>query len=162
MIRITGSRINSGQEFTSPERLVTPYRAIRSLAVNELGFGGSVTDINTRNGLTTVTVVTPVMHCTDTTVFSGTDEEMSMLMEFLGCYATVVRARNLDRMSQEVLDILFRTSLRRGSTLLVVNLGPILIGSSEVFSALVIWAGLTVIDQVLLAEAVVRVNSRGG
>ena len=137
--------------------MVTSYQALRILAVHELGFGGSITDINARNGQTTVIVVTPVMRCTDTTVFFGSDEEMSMLMEFFGCYATVVRARDLNRMSQEVLD-----ALRGCNTLLLVNLSLILIGSSEVFSALTIWAGLETQEQVVMARDVVAVNTRSG
>ena len=156
MIRIIASRERFGEIFSSPEHLAQPYEALRTLAVNELGFGGSLTGIETGNGQTSVTVVTPIMHCIDTTVFSGSDKDLGLLIDFLSCYAAVFQTRDADRMSEAILAALNR------STLLLISLGPIIYGSSEVFAALVVWAGLETDEQVEMARSVVATGTRGG
>lgn len=156
MIRITGHRINSGERFETPARSEEPYEALRSLAVYELGYGGRLTNFILTDNQAEVTVRTNICNCVDTTVFSGTREEMEILLQFLGCYAAIVQIRDLDRMSQEVLDM-----LGNSNTLIITHLGPMLMGMSEIFSALVVWAELDE-DQVELAQDVVSHNTRSG
>jgi hypothetical protein len=50
-------------------------KALENLLIYELGYGGIVTDITP----TSVTTVSHVMGCVDTTIFTGSEEEMQLL-----------------------------------------------------------------------------------
>lgn len=156
MVNITGNRNNSGVDYPNKPQVVEIYRALQKLAIYELGYGGRITSVNTVAGNIVITVVTRIMNCIDTTVFSGTQEEMSLLLEFLGYYAEVEKVRDMGRLSQAVIDALGG----RMPTLVLVNWGPILIGMSEMFSVLVAFAGLKTQEQVRLAREMVSFNTR--
>lgn len=156
MIRITWQRVNSGEIFQNPARNEEPYAALRSLAVHELGYGGQLTSVDTVGNHASITVVTRVLNCVDTTTFSGTPEEMRILLEFCACYALVAQARDMNRLSQQVLDTLGVNS----NTLLITNMGPMLIGNSEVLTALAIWVGVRTEEEMNLAREVVSRNNR--
>lgn len=157
MIKITGYSINhSGKHEELPQSL-RPYGALRRLAVYELGYGGRVTSFRTASDQTIITISTNFLKCVETNIFSGSQHEMNILVEFLSCYVAVAKSRNIDVMSQAVLD-----AIGNNNTLVMTNLKSILMGRSEVLSALVLLARLETEDQVELAVSVVSHNTRDG
>ena len=155
MIKITGYYINSKEKHEESPQLLHPYGALRRLAVYELGYGGRVTSVRITGDQTIITISTNFLNCVETNIFSGSQHEMSILMGFLGCYIAVAKDRKIDVMSQFVLN-----AIGGSNVLITANLSSILIGQSEVFSALVLWAGLETEEQVSLARDLVSHNTR--
>jgi len=156
LVKITGQRVKPGEVFTNPKRAEEPYEALRSLAVFELGYGGQLTSVDITDFQASIAVVTRVLNCVDTTIFSGTREDMTVLLEFAACYAAVVASRDLNKLSQQVLDTLGVNY----NTLLLVKFSPIIIGSREVLSALAILAGARTEKDISLAMEVLSANSQ--
>lgn len=157
MIKVTSYRVSSGMKHEDSPQELKPYEALRRLAVYELGYGGRITSVRTANNQIIITITTNFLNCVETNILSGGQHEISILMEFLGCYIAVAKDRKIDVMSQSVLD-----ALSGSDVLIPTDLDSILIGTSEVFSALVLWAGLETEDQVSEALNLVACNTRSG
>lgn len=79
MIESRSFRVHGTNESCQfPTRELMPDQAIESFLIYEVGYGGVVTKLTA----TEVVIVTKVMTCTDTTTFSGTEEEMALFCKF--------------------------------------------------------------------------------
>lgn len=79
MIESRSFRVHGANESCEfPKKEMTPDQAIESFLIYEVGYGGVVTKLTA----TEVVIVTKVLACTDTTTFSGTEEEMALLHKF--------------------------------------------------------------------------------
>jgi hypothetical protein len=77
MIAIQMSRKKDGQNYDQGINEYSLNKAVKILFENELGFGGTVTEITK----VSITVVTRVMGCVDTTIITGLKEEMLPLIQ---------------------------------------------------------------------------------
>jgi len=147
LIKITGQRIiYHGEVFINPERLEEPYQALTSLVVFELGYGGRITEVAAVDGQISIAVLTKILQCVDTTVFSGSEAEMNVLLEFLSYYVAILKNRDSPRLKESVFKALVGTN-----NLLLANFGCILHAETEIFIALAAWAGLDSMSKINLA-----------
>lgn len=77
MIKNTAERNNGGYKCDPTTRDQTINQALESLIIYELGYGGYQSVIEP----TRIVVITRIMNCVDQTTFTGTAEEMSLLVE---------------------------------------------------------------------------------
>jgi hypothetical protein len=99
---------------------VTPQKALYSMLKWELGYGGKVKNISE----TEIVTETQIFACTDTTYFTGTKEEVSLLLKALSVYYQVTK------FCQDPVITGVCKTLAGQTTLVVVNYGPILIGTA--------------------------------
>ncbi len=156
MIKISGHRLNSRELFHNPERSEEPYEALKSLVSYELGYGGQITEVTKIDGQVAITVVTKLLQSSSTTIFSGTEAEMRVLLEFLGSYVAVLKYRHDKRLKASVFEALSSTS-----NILLVNFGPLLQSEAEVFFALILWAGLKNMTEINLANDLAYYHCHG-
>lgn len=98
-------------------------RALTEFIVFELGYGGEIIDISE----TSVSVLTKVLGCYDTTTFSGTKEEMKLLIE-AGCIALKLYAEKRTELIDGHADKIIK--LTEGKPLLVNLSSGIILGNS--------------------------------
>lgn len=121
MIQIDMTRHN-GELFVYPPRFESVQRALRSLVEFELGFGGRVVDATP----TRIEVHTSVLACRDTAVFSGTAEDMRLLVEVVA-YMTVIENERADLVSRRTVDQLMATT--HGNPFQMMCLTPLVFGN---------------------------------
>lgn len=144
MITIKNERINGGM--SAPETIydATVEKAIESLMIYEIGFGGFVKSVSE----TEIVTETRAFSCIDTTRFSGPESEIVVLISALHMYYSVVETAKkkiqestIDMMVQITDEMLRRNSKqnpgRTVSPFVAVNFAGIIAGktSVEIFSA---------------------------
>lgn len=149
LVKINKVQVRSGVVVPSPERIEGSYEALRSLAVNQLGYGCRLNLVDITETNASINMVNRVVNCVDTTIFSGSPEAMTLLLEFIVYYNMVVGTR-------EVLSTL---GVKRHA-FFIPRSGVILNRNKKVVSALSMLAGLNTEKQIVLAEEVVSFNNR--
>lgn len=119
MIGIQASRVKSGEHFDQGVRSVSVGRATESLLRFELGFGGVVSKFSEFE----IVVVTHVLGCVDTTVFSGSSSEMKTLLVGAALYSQF-RGERFD------VDVDKLIKSTRGSPLLITAWGGLVFRNS--------------------------------
>lgn len=123
MITHINQRDNGGgmEEIGQYQQL--PISALHSLVLNELGFGGQILELEP----TRVTVQTRILHCTDVTIFEGSEEEMALLVQVAINYLAIMGGGNQEVWLNRAATIATRAPLN-GNPLLVSMVAPILLG----------------------------------
>ncbi len=148
MIRIENRRFN-GVDCEPIMREVGVDRALESLAVHELGFGGQVVDI----AVNKVKVVTDGPGFQDTTYFTGTAEEMRPLVE-LAAYTGRFQDEHSDLLAEAVAKKL-STMKDGGKPLIAVTYGRLLHGQFSIKGALLYGMG---VEKPPNAESLARIS----
>lgn len=84
-ITYSSIRRRGTEEFNLGEMQLSKYAAVHDLLMNELSFNGMVTEITK----TSVTIVTRVLNCVDTTVYSGEEDDMLPLLAVIHAWYSV-------------------------------------------------------------------------
>lgn len=71
-----------GEVYNMPRKPMTPDQALYRMIDVELGYGSVVTEISE----TSVTFVSTTLRCVDTAIYSGTADEMELLVKTAACY----------------------------------------------------------------------------
>lgn len=148
MIEMIQQRIHSGEQMPEDVRQVGEYAALVRLLCFELGYGGIITEV-TRSK---VIVVTRIMNCVDTTIFTGPESEMRRVFEIASLWVLVkhdIGDRICQGMAQECCEK-WPESVR-GKALFVRNLGPILIGQHMTKVVFLTYSGIDNDDDVKAA-----------
>jgi len=145
MITIENRRFN-GENHEPLTHLKSVSDAFDHFAVYELGFGGSIRELTE----TKVVVVTRVLHCTDTTTFSGTKEEMVSLVTLASHFAKI-QGRQGDLIINTVATDLSQNPAGH-KTLIVTTLAPMLVGRYTLRLAILSVFGVTDAKSVELSK----------
>ena len=132
MIKVTNIRKKPGEGPYAPvSHEKTVSRALMSFALYELGFGGTVTDVNE----TKITTVTHVMGCEDTTIFEGSPEDIRHFAELAYVHLKVIEQEDQSQMFAELLRF-------SGGNPRVLTMGAeLLVGQSRIVKTLVAGIG---------------------
>lgn len=84
-VTMTMYRRNGGPKITMGTRSASPETTAAHLVEFEFGFGGHAQEITP----TQATVATQIMNCFDTTVVSGTEEDMRIVVELCAYHSAV-------------------------------------------------------------------------
>jgi len=117
MITIKGSRNDGFEDHAFPAREADIVSAMYSLLRHELRFGGQIANASP----TSVAIRTQVFGKTDTTVFSGTKEEMLPLFEAISLY--MLSNRTIEDASEWVVNVV--GDGKRVSPLLATAFAPL-------------------------------------
>jgi hypothetical protein len=86
MIRIENRRSKGGVPgFDAYPQEVDKWQALKSLAIYELGFGGFVWGVSP----TKIVIKTHFLSDVDINTFTGPEDEMKLLVEFIACHLTL-------------------------------------------------------------------------
>lgn len=140
MITVTNYR-NNGMECPPVMYECTSTKALESMVIYELGFGGYVTDISR----TRVVVNTEILRCKDRTVFEGPAEEMDFLVNVAAHHAATmgekesrsVLVENAGKFLGALPDNI------GGVPLYISMMAPFLMGNPSAKVALLFAAGMT-------------------
>ena len=137
MITKIQNRNNSGHQCPTDTCEVSVKSALESLVVYEIGYGGQITDITK----TKVAVRTLVMDCVDTAEFTGTEEEMKLLVEAaaLSLGTSPMAASVPEAYRQAALDEVMKVT--KGIPLYMKLGGGMLLGGFTLKSLLIIMIG---------------------
>ncbi len=140
MITVTNFR-NNGMECPPVTSEEAASKALESLVVFELGFGGHVTGLSR----TRVAVNTNILGCKDRTVFEGPAEEMEFIVRVATYHATITSEKEirsaLIENAAEFLNDLPRNI--GGVPLYISMMTPFLVGNPSAKVALLFAAGIT-------------------
>lgn len=137
MIKYTALRVNGGHTCPPGYNEYTPKKALESLVIYELGFGGVVTKLSK----TCIEVRTLVMACIDTTIFEGPEEEMALLVE--AAAISLVTNPLADDAPPAYTDAAMASvmSQTKGNVSLLTMAGPMILGSISIKSLMIIMIG---------------------
>lgn len=154
MITIEGGRRRrcNGERFEFPTRNVSTSRALESLVLHELGFGGQVTEINA----TRLAISTPIMSYDDYTVFYGEAEEMRPLIEIAAVYLMACAdGRTMDNVARYLTE---EAPIGiRGQALFLTRFGFMVLGTHRMQIALIAFCQVT--DEAVI-DAALRLSLR--
>jgi hypothetical protein len=102
--------------------------ALETLVIYELGYGGRITKFTKES----ITVVTNIMSCEDTTEFKGSLESMKPLTDFIQYYALALKNENFQNHADEVL------AMTKGIPLLVKMSSGLIVGQSRIKRAIIL------------------------
>lgn len=139
MITVENRRLNGGTEAHKPFfNETTVKRALESLLVYELGYGGVIEEITP----TKVVVKTRIMSCIDTTIFTGSEEDMAMLVEAasISLDADIVKMVTKDKADNGIADAISTYVLKKtnGNPLLISLGSGMMLGSISIRLIMVI------------------------
>ena len=104
MINYTNVRINCGERFPFPTQQRSPLKALQTIAYCDFSFGGRVTDVSSDGTTIAVTTETRCLGATDVTTYSGSVEDMQLILRLSG-YVMSVYA------SEEGVDLLIKNAV---------------------------------------------------
>lgn len=144
-------RRNGGPEVTLGTRSGSPESIAAHLAEFELAFGGSVKDVTQ----TEVTIVTNIMSCVDTTIVTGTEDDMRIIAEMCA-YHVIATQDCRDAIVSSAVDQMQALGIKM-TPLNLHMFGPMFMGGNAIKATMLVAFGLTEPDHV---EAVLARNLR--
>ena len=101
-IQITMNRQEvTGHDYGDTVQMRTPEDALELMLRYELGYGGRVLDITERSVVTQTRVLSKI----DTTTFTGSPEDMALLLAGVHAWLEAERGVNMDNVISQVLEI---------------------------------------------------------
>lgn len=137
MITYTNVRNNSGYIYANePEQRTVP-KALESLLVYELGYGGRVAEWSP----TKLVVETSIMACVDTVTFEGSEQDMALLVEaaYLAAECHPMRASSPKEYQDAAVNHIM--SVTGGNPLLIKMSHGMLMGKPAVKTAIICMIG---------------------